>query len=446
MKLLRLPVFVCLAMFCAVCCFAASADLPAGAVPIEQDFSVTLPGEKLPLPQPLPEGADPGFLVRGTKGWLWTPDQYLAEVPVLARYRMNFLMICYGSMMDIEHHPWGSPQCNRWWEPLPEEKRAGFEKVLKACQDQGIELCLSVNPVLFADRPFDYRSDEDFELLWQHYEWLQQKGMGWFCLSLDDIQQGIDAAGQAVAANRLLAKLREADPGAQLLFCPTFYWGDGSESEAAAYLETLATDLDPIIYVFWTGDAVVTPRITRRAAEAYKARVGHRMFIWDNYPVNDGHRTLHLGPLTGRDADLDEVCIGYMANPMHTENELNRIPLLTIADYAYNPAQYDPGRSIGQAILHMAETPAQQEVLKDLVELWPGMLIFNKGTSFNPVLEKFEELRALPHSRHVSQLFVDHAADVAKRLDGAFPKQFAAGKQTMAETIDEMRRRMNITN
>ncbi|MCL4219549.1 MAG: beta-N-acetylglucosaminidase domain-containing protein, partial [Candidatus Hydrogenedentes bacterium] len=439
-------VLVCLATVCAVYCFAAGADTPDEAVPLEQDFHVTVPAEKGPLPHPLPEGASPGFPVRGTKGWLWTPDQYLAEIPVLLEYKLNFLMICYGSMMDIEHHPWGSPQCNRWWEPLPDAKRAGFEKVLKACQDHGIELCLSVNPVLFAERPFDYRSDEDFELLWQHYDWLQQKGMRWFCLSLDDIQQGIDAAGQAIAANRLLAKLREADPGAQLLFCPTYYWGDGSEPEAAAYLETLAADLDDDVYVFWTGDAVVTPRITRRAAEAYKARVGHELFIWDNYPVNDGHRTLHLGPLTGRDADLNEVCAGYMANPMRSENELNRIPLLTIADYAYNPTQYDPGRSLGQAILHMSKNKQQRDVLKDLVELFPGMLIFNKGTSFNPVLTRFDELRALPHSRQVTALYVEHVESVARRLDAAFPKMFAPGKQTLAETINEMRRRMNVTN
>jgi len=31
-----------------------------------------------------------------------------------------------------------------------------------------------------------------FEALWQHYAWMQNRGMQWFCLSLDDITRGID--------------------------------------------------------------------------------------------------------------------------------------------------------------------------------------------------------------------------------------------------------------
>ncbi|HOW19312.1 MAG TPA: hypothetical protein PLC79_09765, partial [Phycisphaerae bacterium] len=51
---------------------------------LTKDFSVTLPETIEPLPTPLPPGKEPGFKFRGTKGWMWTPPQYLAEVPVLA--------------------------------------------------------------------------------------------------------------------------------------------------------------------------------------------------------------------------------------------------------------------------------------------------------------------------------------------------------------------------
>ena len=90
-------------------------------LPIEQDFVVTLPKETRPIPEPLAEGKKPGFALRGTKGWLWKPEQYLAEIPTLVRCKMNFMMICYGSMCDIERCAWGAPECNRWWEPLPED-------------------------------------------------------------------------------------------------------------------------------------------------------------------------------------------------------------------------------------------------------------------------------------------------------------------------------------
>ena len=51
---------------------------------------------------------------------------------------------------------------------------------------------------------------------------------------------------------------------------------------------------------------------------------------------------------------------GYMSNPMASQNQINRIPLATCADYAYNPKGYDPTRSIGQAILLQADTDARR--------------------------------------------------------------------------------------
>jgi len=407
---------------------------PALPPRFEENVRIRLPEEKRPIPEPLAEGVTHGFPLRGTKGWIWSPEQYLAEVPYLADLKMNFLMICYGSMCDIEHYPWGDPECNRWWEPLPEAKRKAYEKVLSACQARGIELCLSMNPNLSSSRALDYDSDADFEALWQHYTWMQTRGMRWFCLSLDDITRGIDASGQARLANRLLEHLRAADPKAELIFCPSFYWGDGSGEDETTYLTTLKAALHPDAFVFWTGDAVVG-RITCRAAAAYRARVGHRIIIWDNYPVNDAHPTLHLGPVTGRDPRLPEICHGYMGNPLHSENELNRIPLATCADFAYNPTAYDPARSIGQAILWQADTPEQRAVLRDLVSLYPGMLVYGKGTNFNPVVHQMNAILGLPQSAHLAEVYLAHVMDVAARLEAAFPDRYVAGRATLAKSI-----------
>ena len=406
--------------------------------PIEEDFRVELPEAPRTIPEPLPEGKAPGFPLRGTKGWLWRAEQYLAEVPVLAEYQLNFLMICYGSMCDLEHYAWGHPDCNRWWEPLADAKRAAYQGVLRACQEHGIELCLSMNPNLTSKRIIDYDSEADLDALWQHYAWMQGLGMKWFCISLDDIRKGIDAAGQARLVSAMFERLRANDPEAQLIFCPTRYWGDGTGADSRAYLETLAREMDAEVYLFWTGDAVVTPRITRAAAASYKEIAQHRLIIWDNYPVNDAHPTLHLGPLTGRAPDLCEVCDGYMSNPLHSENEINRIPLLTCADYAYNPWAYDPARAIGQAIVHVAETHAQRAVLKDLVELYPGMLVYAKDTAWNPVVSRFREFLATPHSRHVAALYLGHVQGVLARLEAASPGRFDGAKATVRQNLIEM--------
>jgi hypothetical protein len=213
---------------------------------------------------------------------------------------------------------------------------------------------------------------------------MQSLGVKWFNISLDDIAQRIDAAGQAKLVNAVFQRLRSRDPQAQMIFCPTWYAGpDGKAGESnprlgtgdtpgVRYTKELAAKLDPDVYLFWTGPEECSLTITAEEAENYKRLSRHRLFIWDNYPVNDQNPTLHLGPLMGRGPRLAKVADGYISNPLSPQNEANRIPLLTIADYLWNPEAYDPVRSIGQALAHLGQTPEQRSALKDLVELYPG--------------------------------------------------------------------------
>ena len=398
---------------------------------------VRLPGIARALPEPLAaEQKEPGFRLRGIKGWMWRPEQYMAEIPVLAQYRMNFLMNCYSSMCDIEHYAWGEPDCNRWWEPLPDGKKEAYEKVVRSCESHGVRFCFSMNPNLYAKRFADPDVADDVESLWQHYRWMQSLGVTWFNISLDDISRGVDAAKQAKLVNEIFRRLREKDPEARMIFCPTFYWGDGSDPQAAEYLKTLREELNKDVYVFWTGDRVVTPRITRRAAERYRERVAHPMILWDNYPVNDNTPTMHLGPVTGRDADLCDVIEGYMSNPLCPQNEINRIPMLTCADYAYNPHAYDPARSIGQSIVHLAGTTEQREVLKEVVEVYPGMLLYGKGTSFNPVRERAANLAKQPGGKSLLDRYIARMDMLLMRFRHAFPDQFRDCARSLADDVE----------
>jgi beta-N-acetylglucosaminidase len=422
-----------------VLAFGFAADAPA---PARQEFSVALPAAKLPFPTPLPRGrSGPGFALRGTKGWAWTWDQYLAEVPVLAKYKMNFLMSCYTSVFtDTVRF------INRWWEPLPPATLEGIAKVARACREAGLAFCFSFHPALFSDRPLRYDSAADFEAMWRNMAAVQALGVRWFSLSYDDIGvEGQDPAALGAAhaglANRLFERLRRADGQASLIFCPVYYWGPADAGPAKPYTEALGRALAPDILVFWTGDGVVTPRITRAAAASFRAAVGHRIVIWDNYPVNDRTGALHLGPVVGRDPDLDEVAYGYMSNPHSPQNEINRIPLLTCADYAWNPRAYDPARSIGQAILHLADSPARRLVLRDLVELYPGELISGStSTAYNCLLERVAGLLGEPDGRDRAARFVDQAAAVAARLDREFPGRYAETKKTLAGHIAKARK------
>ncbi len=400
-------------------------------------FQIVLPTQAREFPEPLPPGAAPGFKIRGTKGWAWTPEQYLAEIPFIARCRMNFLMNCYLSMFDLEHHSWSERGANRWWETLPPVKKAAYEAVVRSAQAHGLQFCFSMNPNLFSARTVNDHSPENVDLLFKHYAWMQGLGVKWFNLALDDATNGIDAASQAEVCNEIYHRLKQRDSAAQMIFCPTYYWGDGSRPRQRPYLETLAKALDPEIYVFWTGDAVVGP-ITLPAAKKFRALVQHRVILWDNYPVNDGHPTMHLGPVTGRDPNLGKVLDGYVSNPLREENEINRIPLATCADYAYNPQAYDAGRSIGQAILLQADDAGQRQLLCELVETYPGMLLSPASghkTSFNPVRARMQQLVADPAGTPAATAYVASIQNLEARFKQAFPNQYRPEKAALDADI-----------
>jgi hyaluronoglucosaminidase len=319
---------------------------------------------------------------------------------------------------------------------LPEEKKRAYEEVVRACRKHGIQFCFSMNPNLASKRMVNDNSPESVDQLYKHYAWMQGLGVKWFNISLDDISQGINASTQAKVVNEILHRLRGKDAGARMIFCPTFYHGDGTDEKQKAYLEALSRELDKDAYVFWTGDGTIGP-ITRQAAASFRGICGHRLFLWDNYPVNDDLPTMHLGPVVGRDAGLCEVIEGYMSNPHCKQNEINRLPLATCADYAYNPRAYDPARSIGQAILHVGGTPAQCEALRELAEAYPGMLIYGQpNTGFNSVQYKFHLLLKEPQAHAAALGYVEHLKSLCARLKEEFPDSYRPARQTLEHDIE----------
>jgi hyaluronoglucosaminidase len=402
-------------------------------------YQVRLPLAVRPFPEPFAAGQHPGFKFRGTKGWAWTPEQYLEEIPWLTRFKLNFLMNCYVSLFSSTQ-PWK----NEWWKPLPNAEKAAYSRVIRTCQTNGIIFCFCMNPQLASKRPLDPDNPGDIALFYKHYAWAQSQGVKWFSICVDDVNWGNKepvevAAGDVKIVNAIFGHLREKDPEAQMIFCPGIYHGDGSNVRDHAYLATLGRELNPDTYVFWTGDGVRTPHMTRWAAESFKKAVNHRLFLWDNYPVNDGLPTLSLGPVSGRPPDLGDVVDGYMSNPMATQNQINRLPLATCADYAWNPQAYDPARSIGQAILLLGKTEAQKEVLKEMVEAYPGFLFTGGGPGTNPVREQFKKLAGQPGSQTAARQLLQQIEDLSTRLTKEFPREFGAAKKTVANDVAWMK-------
>ena len=88
---------------------------------------------------------------------------------------------------------------------------------------------------------------------------------------------------------------------------------------------------------------------------------GRKVFVWDNYPVNDYGQTagrLLLAPYQKREAGLSDYIVGIVSNPMN-QAAASKVALFTIADFTWNdrPAGaggYSYQRSWQQAARYLA--------------------------------------------------------------------------------------------
>lgn len=92
----------------------------------------------------------------------------------------------------------------------------------------------------------------------------------------------------------------------------------------------------------------------------------------------------------------------------------------------------------------MADTAPQRAVLKNLVDAYPGMLIYGSGnTGFNAVQEQFTRLLAMPHSRLAAQAYIDGLQHLLERLKQEFPGHYQPEKQTLDDDIQQLKRRFD---
>jgi hyaluronoglucosaminidase len=145
----------------------------------------------------------------------------------------------------------------------------------------------------------------------------------------------------------------DTHPGATpLQFVPTEY----SDVEDSGYKTAIREVLDPRVLVMWTGDGVIPRRITVDDARAAEKVWGRKLYLWDNYPVNDFDGSagrLLLGPYAKRQNGLSEQLTGDVVNPMN-QAAASKVAEIGAADFAWNDEKFDPQRAWRAAAEYLA--------------------------------------------------------------------------------------------
>ncbi len=196
--------------------------------------------------------------------------------------------------------------------------------------------------------------------------------------------------------------------------CPSYYSDDpvldrvfGTRPDY--YLEDFGRLIDPAIQIYWTGEEVCSAEYSAGHLRDVAERLGRKVCLWDNYPVNDGPRMsqyLHLRGFAGRGPEIAPWITGHAINPA-LQPVLGCIPALTLAA-AY--AQGDAYR-YGAAFMDAAVAIVGPE----LAAMLQADLLTFQNNGLDRLGSRIETLRA----RYVA---IDHPAarEIVDWLDGGY--------------------------
>lgn len=321
--------------------------------------------------------ADPGraFLNRGLMecfyGPHWTPAARAAAVQAIAESGGDLYV--YGPAADSRTgEDWRSPYDG----PAAEQQN----QLIAAADAHGVRAAWRVSPSAPLNRARAMRLGDPDEQTILVDRCLEQVARGYrlIVIAFDDVDTEIDpatrarfgrhrhplAAAQAAVVDRVVEAV--AERGAEVVVCPTHYWG----VEPSAYRSWFGAEVRSPVPFWWTGPQVCSESITAEQARRVAEQFQHPLWIWDNYPVNDWttselHRQLRpagsgglsndhptsrllAGPLDRRDPALAEVVTGYASNG-GAHAGVSRLVGRTALAFARDPDGYRPADAFRQA-------------------------------------------------------------------------------------------------
>lgn len=282
----------------------------------------------------VPAVAKPPFLagvIEGFYGPSWSVADTLAIMKFEQVHHMNTFL--YAPKYD----PYERLD---WRQPYPRAAFARLRELIDGARADGIHFVYSISPGL----NITYSSPRDRTALLAKINQVRRAGVNEFMLSLDDITGTLNAAdnrryqgnlawAEADLANYVWSRERRLDPHFRLLLAQTQYYGVTDNP----FWQSLKRYLSRAVTPIWTGSWALSQTITAAQVRAVEKDMGHRVIIWDNYPVNDftyvinKRPELFLGPLTGRGAQVPSMTAGYLFNPMY-QARASEVALWTAGD------------------------------------------------------------------------------------------------------------------
>lgn len=316
--------------------------------------------------------------IEGFYGKPWSAGQREEMLPFMAGYGMNTYY--YAPKDDVYHR-------EKWRELYPARELEDLGRLAQLCSDNFVEFNYCIAPGL----SMRYSSEQEYQTLLCKVKQLYNIGVRGFGLLLDDIPERLHfdedctrfdyetVNAHIYLAGRLYDDLVGFGEKTHLTVCPLLYHGRGDEY----YISKLGQGLEPCVDLFWTGKNICSQDLTVPEAIRFCEATNHRALYWDNFPVNDAEmqNEMHMGFISGRDSELYRYCAGLISNTMEYCVS-SKIPLLTVANYLWNPLAYDGRESWKKALkIVLGEDADKFELFAD--NLFTSCLKTENSSIFN---------------------------------------------------------------
>ncbi|MFP7696123.1 beta-N-acetylglucosaminidase domain-containing protein [Trueperella sp. LYQ143] len=365
-------------------------------------------------------------VIEGFYGQPWSHQARLDMLEFSAKHKMNTYIY--------------TPKDDRylraqWRAPYPDAELAKIRELVDQANRYHLDFVFAISP----GNDICYSKQEDYTATINKFEQLRSIGVHSFYVALDDISPYLKcqedfaafpsrgpwtqlADAQSYYLNKIQKEWIVPNKLNPLMMVPTNYNGSARDPFKTAQGERLDKD----IRMQWTGEGVFSKEVTRSSVDSALVTYNtHHMFIWDNFPVNDGDRNrLFLQPLFGRDQTLHEVLDGFTSNPM-IQPYASWIALQGFADYTWNTPGFKADSSQEAILRELAGTdPKVHETLDAFVDL-------------NQYWESHD-----PDSKRAPKLSVD-LAEYEKHLgtDGVISNtaSLTTAKQQLAKRLEVIR-------
>ncbi|WP_457641134.1 beta-N-acetylglucosaminidase domain-containing protein [Persephonella sp.] len=343
---------------------------------------------------------------------LWTTEQRLNTIRFISLNAKKINTYFYCPKQDVYI-------TTKWNLPYPTDKLLEISKVVKLCQQNGVNFIYGLNPQIESSQ----NVKDLVNKIIKKFSQLKTVGCTSFALLFDDIPLAYDVIDEKFTSqslnmikrivkvvNNVYEKIKKDTD--EFLFCgPDYFF-----TKKTPITEEIKNKLNSEIPLIWTGNKVFTPKIRLKDLEIIKKLVGkdRKIIWWSNYPVNDCEQNVgmyNLGAFQGLSKLALEQLYGIVVNPMR-EAYANLPFYTTFSNYLSNPDRYRKNSAWNKALklLFGKNYGSYRKIMKEFSQRnptdnkpkWLYSLLRN-ATSIQKIKERIKEIIAILETVKINQ-------------------------------------------